>query len=1345
MIPERSGNLANLQRLVRRFRGAKRRLYVRRWLVLGTIGYLLSVLLAVHLDRFLHFETVGRWSSFILVHGTAALGAITFVAGLLLAYRRRAALIREMEPLMEGTEESLVTAHDLRGTASSFSPEERQMFALLTSRAESAASVSQPPRPRDPARRWRLAGLAACLLVYGALLATPIYEFPLMLRRFFRPSANLPRPSFTKIAIGDFPARVGVGEDLTIPVRISGRLVDAARLDLRIDGKGPQLLPMTRIGRDRFLHTLFAVRSDLSFRVQAGDGETALHHVRAIQQPSLQRLRVLIQPPDYSRLKGRTVENERRITVLEGCDLTLEIYCSQPLGRAHLKRSTPTGEPETVALKFTDGVATHVLDDVHNQISLRPVLVNDEGFQNLDQEPIVITPEPDEPPTVALPRAPSALKMYPTESRRFEIEAGDDLGLTELTLAFRVNPGGDELSAPARRSLQRYDPPRRETAPDFTLDLETVGVEAGDVVEFAVEATDIRRQVASSRTIRVRVVAYEPGRNERRRIAHLRYLHRLLTLVGDDTTGQRAGAGWPLNQRAQSSLKQYAETLALEGVPSGRDERPDERLIDHLLSELGLTPFHVYRRDLRRLIELVASRGLLTLRTASDRALARRLAREVLPGIIQYRAHRCLYGSLHSFAGEIERIAAEEKDENQQGERIEQIIRSLEGWTVFLARTSRESTFDFASFERFAGDVEEINTLLYRSRTGSPQRLRDLATRLRECADRSNGIEGELYAELENSRTVLSDLCSQADPNDRDIAAILDAADRDPAVSAVEKLALSSSDNGARSGLEKTEFFRAQAALPRIMDFRQHCGSIRNDPLIPDAIAEREIELLSQQHATLLQMQGWPREEPRRLLQHSTDAAEARRIAGTLPPLRRDARRQVLRALLEAYAALRNQHAEFTKQVSQFVPEDTLRQRKGLLERVNAFEDASRRTMRQIRLWLTNLPLAEDRASETTARGWARVLVRLEDRLDFFRSSARRTLDHLRRNAGQRLSRDDLSLLPARMTALGGAIRGLGNFFDELRPVLKNREEGAVLPEDFFSRQSERLSAARQLDTNLSRYFALRKAATASALTGEARSILSTDARLRGRILSRFLKPRVADINAAAENLWDTMDGDEVAPETILEASKQVLNAAERARSDLQRVGSGGLARHVETIEAPLTEIIELLTGAGNGRPPKRRLQLLDYNRQRLRSLIDALQGQLEEVEAAFRASHRGAQSYEERAARATHERLAERVIDFQQLALLTALRADDGPEPDEVAPRAWFCSVNYAASATLLRKGVSLLVGAGGRRVKSKKHWLVSEFRENLKKPLPMRHRTQVKRYFRNLQSAFREHEHTR
>lgn len=1345
MTPEQSNDLTNLQRLLRRFRGAKRWLFVRRWLGLGILGYLLAVLVAVHLDRFLHFETGGRWICFLLVHGLVGVGAVGFVAGLVLAYRRTATLIREMEPLMEGTEESLVTAHDLRGTAASFSEEEHAMFALLTSRAESAASVERAPAPSDPNRRWRIAGLIACMLIYGALLAIPIYEFPLMLRRFYRPSANLPRPSFTKIALGEYPAKVGMGEDLTIPVRISGRMVEKARIELRREDEPPQLLPMTRIGRDRFVHTLFALRQDISFRVQAGDGATALHHVRAVRQPSTDRLRVRIRPPDYTGLEARTVENERRIGVIEGSDVKLEIHCRQPLRSARLEHTTTDGELEKIALDFADGRATHARENVREQTSLRPVLVNEEGFQNLDQEPIVITPEPDEPPTIALPKAPSVVEMYPTESRRFDVEAGDDLGLTELTLASRVNPTGDDLSAPSRRPIERYDPPVREAETEFSLDLEGLGVQAGDVVEFTVEATDIRRQVAASRAVRVRVIAYEPGLEERRRIAHLRYLRRVLTAAGGNASDADNKSGAPLSRRQVSSLENYAETLGVEVPDLGRTDQPGERMVDHILREQGLTPFHVYRRDLRQIATVLAARQIFPSPGESDRTTARRLAESVLPGLIHYRAHRCLHGSLHSFAAELERIAGS-TDQGRQEKRLEQLIDSLEGWAVFLARTSRESPFDVASFERFSADVEAINTLLYRSRGGSPERLRELSGRLRACAERSDGIEGELHEKLTAARRALRDMFAEAVRQERAATVLLDSADRDPAVSAVEKLLLSL--RGTESPLRETTYFRAQAALTRVVDFREHRRSVRNDPLLPDPVARREAELLSRQHAALLSERGWPSGDPRDLIARSLSSpAEARTAAREHPALRTGSRRAALRELLDSYAALRTQHAEFTERVSRFVPENTRQGRKELLTRATAFEKQVERSMRRIRLWLINLPLAEGAVRENTARGWGRVLVRLQDRLDFFRTSARRTLDHLRGRADERLSREELSLLPARMTALGGAIRGLESFFDALKPVL---ERSGELPEGFFARQAERLSAARRLDANLERYFALRTAGSPADRAEVARSILAEDAVLRGRILARMLRPRIRAIGAAARDLWRAMDDEDAAPEAVLAAGRGLLEAAQAARADLRRIGSGEVARHVETIDTPLTEILGMLHRAGDGRPAKRRVQLLDYNRQRLRSLIETLRGQVEELETGARALTAAAgRTYAERAARATRERLVERSADFQRLALTEALEPKKGSEPvsrpDRLPSHAWFASINYAASSTLLREGVTLLVGAGGRRVESKKHWLVREFRESLKQPLPMRHRGQVKEYFRNLRSGFREHAHTR
>jgi hypothetical protein len=53
--------------------------------------------------------------------------------------------------------------------------------------------------------------------------------------------------------------------------------------------------------------------------------------------------------------------------------------------------------------------------------------------------------------------------------------------------------------------------------------------------------------------------------------------------------------------------------------------------------------------------------------------------------------------------------------------------------------------------------------------------------------------------------------------------------------------------------------------------------------------------------------------------------------------------------------------------------------------------------------------------------------------------------------------------------------------------------------------------------------------------------------------------------------------------------------------------------------------------------------------------------------------------------------------------------------------------------------------MGSGGREVRERKLWLVKELEESRRLPLPRRHRTRMREYFERLESAFKEHEHTR
>ncbi len=1357
----------------------KSRVFILSQALWLAIVYAVLVLAATHLDRWFRFESGARVTGWWVTHAVV----VAWLAGAAwLAWRRSrptTALAYEIESGLEKPQEHLVAAYELLAPAGTAYPESSVMKTILADGAEKLArAIDQHPQPRDRWRPMALGALAALAIVYGVLLAIPAYEFPLMMARFYRPLTVLPHPSFTRISIGAFPNPVGQGSDITIPVRLSGRLAKEAFIGLT-PGKGsrtPKEEKLLRVGPDTFLYTVYNARSDFAFRIRAGDGETDERRVRVVEQPRVEHLMITVETPAYAQLNPAVYENPPEVRALEGSRVTTHFTCGQELQQALAIVTGEDGIESRIPVPLAGGTGIWDVVELKQNLFFRLSLRNREGFENLDQDQRQLLSIKDKPPEIVIEGGQEVVSMFPTEERVFGVSAVDDLGLQDLTLSFVVNPDPDAPQEPRRVPVKTFTPPVREARVEASVRLEELNVEPGDIVEMRLEGMDTHRSYGRSGKVLIQVISFDPGLEEQQRIQALRVLSSALVELSLLGANAPAPGRLGLDAAALQRVRTLGEKLGVDTLPLEGDPVP---FLERFIVEQDLTPFHGYKEDLR------ASLTLASLALLSDAQGTRRLQRlgllgaDLLPAAIQFRFHRNLLRALGAFRAELDRLVPG-PDGNFAGaeKRAGQLRLSLEKWMGYLAEISRESRSPDSAFAVFEADVEAVNTTAYNLRAGKPESVLALREALNRLIARSQVLLGPLAGRLDRLRAqtqeiVRSEIQAFVDslpgqPEGRarqreGVKLLRRALENDPATAPESRIGVFLFDrllveDGALEPAALTACrawftdeppcVRHTEVLYRERSLQTLLGGIRENKAMGEWNRDYDREQFLREHRGILQrLAPEVADESAAFARRVAEiAAFKERVAAILSPASQAVPAAVAK-FLEAQATLRAELEATAQRLSMKAEASSIEERNRILA---AYDQADRRgsaLLETLRLYLAVDGLGGGSATPAWTLGWTRALVRLEERLDHFRASSGEAVGVMRTFVGREFDLRERETFPLRLTFVIGTAKGLAQACAELGTVAEGREVGA----EFFAAEARRLPMAGVIETLAQQAAGLTAASTLTEQ--EARRVVSdvlkANPDLQNGLMVDHVRPGVEVLRKQISTMSADVKSGGVASAERWRRLADLLQATRQQTAVLLASLQKLDVEQAREVMVPLQQIAERLRGLpGEPKDMEGQMALFAFTLTEAERQVEQLQRTLiREASAPTLWVARKSATLEENAMLAARRQFegnilgwktvsSERLFNYQQKADAVSLRR---------AAFDWKAATGLSLSPAMLRAVKSMMTGKGGKDVKERRHWLVQEFEASLRLALPPRHKTETKTYFDNLKGKFREYEHTR
>ncbi len=365
----------------------------------------------------------------------------------MMAFRRVSKLeaARQIDEQLPQLQERWTSVTEFSSTQAA--PELRGSETFIRRVAEEAAQLEHIVLPQQirmgKELNLALAGLGAVAGLWTIALLIDPGHVTVLVRRFLAPQSVI---SLTQINAESGDVVQPRGSNLKLEATVAGRLQTKAEISIRRESGNEEIVALDALNGDptRFAFPIKNLQTSFAYRFRSGDGQTAWHTVRMAERPSMKMVDFQITPPAYSRLPELHQDGlPKSIKALQGSRLILQIEPSIPLSSLVLRQDNKAD----ISLAASDSNQycwELVLDET---FAFTPILISQDGLQNLQPPRCEIVVFRDQAPTVDVATPTNEVAVRPDDSVTISFDAKDDLGISkaELVIFDASKEGAEEL------------------------------------------------------------------------------------------------------------------------------------------------------------------------------------------------------------------------------------------------------------------------------------------------------------------------------------------------------------------------------------------------------------------------------------------------------------------------------------------------------------------------------------------------------------------------------------------------------------------------------------------------------------------------------------------------------------------------------------------------------------------------------------------------------------------------------------------------------------------------------------------------------------------------------------
>lgn len=427
-------------------------------------------------------------------------GIVLAIAALLwlasrLSFRDRREMAQRIEVAYPSLQQRLITALEPR--SESISPFlQRQLVE------ESVKHAHSHEQWRETMPSWRLRGAwvvqtivgIAALMWLGIQGATDQDS-----QQAIRSDASLPSG---ELAIEPGDVELERGQDLLVTARFGASLPEQARLVLYPEVGESAEIPMERALADAvFGAAARRIEKPMEYAVRFDDGWSPRYRVTVYEHPAVLASDATIAPPSYANQATKTVENTRKITVVEGSKVKWSIRLNKDVAVAELVDAEGAVIPLSASSEDPRLVETELELNASKRWTVR--LADREGRGTKFPEELTARVIENKAPEVKL-AGPADQSVSPIQEVMVSAKVQDDFALvrTGVSYALGADPATEVVlqethlrirEGEAEQADSGTEAPLRKSQISYLVDLEAMNAQPDQLLSYYFWTEDVDR------------------------------------------------------------------------------------------------------------------------------------------------------------------------------------------------------------------------------------------------------------------------------------------------------------------------------------------------------------------------------------------------------------------------------------------------------------------------------------------------------------------------------------------------------------------------------------------------------------------------------------------------------------------------------------------------------------------------------------------------------------------------------------------------------------------------------------------------------------------------------------
>ncbi|MCA9032687.1 MAG: hypothetical protein KDA66_17850, partial [Planctomycetaceae bacterium] len=234
---------------------------------------------------------------------------------------------------------------------------------------------------------------------------------------------------------------------------------------------------------------LSEVSRDLTYFVEYDGVRSPEYKVTTFELPNLLQADAQLNYPEYTGLQPRSIEDVRRVSAVEGTDVTWICHLNKPVASAKLVADDDTElllEPVAVEEGTAPQMRVTWRAEGLERHKFKLQLTDSDGRTNREPPSFIVEVVPNRPPELKVAFPAHDLRVSPLQEVSLQANATDDFGLNEYGVVLQL-PSGEESTLPLNENAE----PVLQSEMAHTLALEALGTVPNDLISYFFYAEDI--------------------------------------------------------------------------------------------------------------------------------------------------------------------------------------------------------------------------------------------------------------------------------------------------------------------------------------------------------------------------------------------------------------------------------------------------------------------------------------------------------------------------------------------------------------------------------------------------------------------------------------------------------------------------------------------------------------------------------------------------------------------------------------------------------------------------------------------------------------------------------------